>query len=627
MFYEYAEQYQPPFHPFSIGPSVANRTAWENLNPDLAKRLLCEGLRAQASPWSVIYATDYLDFARTGNRIHFEDKQFSRRQKLNDLIFAECIQHQGHFLDDIINGIYMICEESAWQLPPHNTYIKDTPQLPLPDTTRPVVDLFAAETGAVLASAVYLMKDSLDPVSPFIAETVKETLIKRIFTPYLHEYFWWMGDGTAHVNNWTVWCTQNVLIAAALTPIEESMRQQIFLKACKSIDYFLDEYGEDGCCDEGAHYYRHAGLCLFGCMEILNGMTGGHFAPLYQHEKIKNIASYVLNMHVNDHWYINFADCSAVTVRCSAREYLFGKRTGNANLMKLSAQDLKVNEDALLLDEHNTWYRLLQFSYWDEMMAYPTDGPIFHPELYYPSAGVFLTRDDTFCLAVKAGDNDDSHNHNDCGSFTLYKDGLPFFTDIGVETYCRKTFSPQRYKLWTMQSQYHNLPTFTGCEKTACASTPYALAADFAGQSGLYGIMENDGPQYAAHHVKWQIGESFSEISMELADAYPDTRVQSFVRHASFDKPQETITITDHYSCDGLTPVLSLITYEVPTWDPEKQILHVGDLGDCQIPNASKVIIECLPITDARLQLAWKADLWRILVTPEKDDLTLIITK
>ena len=69
---------------------------------------------------------------------------------------------------------------------------------------------------------------------------MKETLIKRIFTPYLHEYFWWMGDGTAHVNNWTVWCTQNVLIAAALTPIEESMRQQIFLKACRSIDYFLD---------------------------------------------------------------------------------------------------------------------------------------------------------------------------------------------------------------------------------------------------------------------------------------------------------------------------------------------------------------------------------------------------
>lgn len=43
MFYEYAEQYQPPFHPFSIGPSVANRTAWENLNRS-GKRLLYEGI-------------------------------------------------------------------------------------------------------------------------------------------------------------------------------------------------------------------------------------------------------------------------------------------------------------------------------------------------------------------------------------------------------------------------------------------------------------------------------------------------------------------------------------------------------------------------------------------------------
>ena len=35
----------------------------------------------------------------------------------------------------------------------HNSYIRDTPQLPLPDTTRPIVDLFAAETGALLALA------------------------------------------------------------------------------------------------------------------------------------------------------------------------------------------------------------------------------------------------------------------------------------------------------------------------------------------------------------------------------------------------------------------------------------------------------------------------------------------
>ena len=38
---------------------------------------------------------------------------------------------------------------------------------------------------------------------------------------------------------------------------------------------------------------------------------------------------------------------------------------------------------------------------------------------------LFIARDSSFCLAVKAGDNDDNHNHNDTGSLTLYKNGKP----------------------------------------------------------------------------------------------------------------------------------------------------------------------------------------------------------
>ncbi|WP_092282222.1 hypothetical protein [Caldicoprobacter faecalis] len=36
------------------------------------------------------------------------------------------------------------------------------------------------------------------------------------------------------------------------------------------------------------------------------------------------------------------------------------------------------------------------------------------------------------------------------------------FIDVGVETYTAKTFSSSRYEIWTMQSQYHNLPTVNG---------------------------------------------------------------------------------------------------------------------------------------------------------------------
>ena len=84
---------------------------------------------------------------------------------------------------------------------------------------------------------------------------------------------------------------------------------------------------------------------------------------------------------------------------------------------------------------------------------------VSHPDVYYKSVGLFVARDDTLCLAVKAGDNADSHNHNDTGSFTVYKNGLPLIIDVGVESYTQKTFSPRRYEIWTMQSAYHNLPT------------------------------------------------------------------------------------------------------------------------------------------------------------------------
>ena len=35
----------------------------------------------------------------------------------------------------------------------------------------------------------------------------------------------------------------------------------------------------------------------------------------------------------------------------------------------------------------------------------------------------------------------------------------------GVESYTKKTFSPQRYEIWTMQSAWHNLPTFDGVQQ------------------------------------------------------------------------------------------------------------------------------------------------------------------
>lgn len=614
MFKELARHYQQSFHPFCPSAPIGDRGKWESLDASLRQNLIDDAVSHRNVSYPVLQATDYLGFSRTGNRVLYEDKLFARRTILNALVLGECVEFQGNFLDDIINGIYVICEESAWQLPAHNSYIRDTVQLPLPDVTRPILDLFAAETGAVLAAVNYMMRDSLSTVSPMISPMIAKKLEERMFTPYLNEHFWWMGDGITPMNNWTVWCTQNVLIAAFLSDMEETRKKQIVQKACESIDYFLAEYGEDGCCDEGAQYYRHAGLCLFNCMEILNAVTGGHFAPLYQQEKVRNIASYILNVHVAEETYINFSDCSPMAGRCNAREFLFGKRTENPELCKMAAYDYRHSRLPLLPQEHNLYYRLQTVFHHTEMMEYPVDTPVIHRELFYPSVGLFMARDSRYCLGVKAGDNDDSHNHNDTGSFTLYKDGIPLFIDIGVETYQKKTFSPQRYEIWTMQSRFHNLPTFF--EASALPeNTDISLHTQ---------IMQKDGAAYSAKNVSHYFSDSSSGISFDIADAYGDSRIQSYERKVTLRKG-EGISVTDHAVCHGLTPVLSLITYETPVWDAPHRCLSMGSAAVCRINGAARIMAEPVPITDPRLQTAWKHDIWRVQVVFAGDSLELDI--
>lgn len=582
-----ARKFDSAFIAFCPFPAATDREAYETLPAHIKQEIVAEGERYLGYEYPVIRATDFMNFKRTGNRVAYEDLFFARRHALNGLLLAECVEYKGRFLDDIINGIFVICEESGWQLPPHNSYIRDTPQLILPDATNPVVDLFAAETGALLALASTLLKDALDEVSPFIVTRIQHELSTRIITPYLTRHFWWMGKGEEPMCNWTVWCTQNVLLTAFLGAFDDQTRRAVFQKAAASCDYFLKDYGDDGCCDEGAQYYRHAGLCLFGALDILNRVSGGCFVPLFQWEKIQNIASYILNVHVDDKYYFNFADCSPVAGRAGVREFLFGKATDQEALMHFAARDFQT-EGRLYTDEVNQinlYYRLKTLFTYEEIVRYDASAPILHKDIFYPSVGLFIVHDGVLSLAVKAGDNDDSHNHNDTGSLTLYKNGKPVLVDIGVESYTQKTFSPNRYEIWTMQSGYHNLPTINGTD-------------------------EKDGSSYCATNVKVELTGSTPNISMELATAYPLSDV-SYSRSVSLDKQTHTVHVQDNTNAKQV--ILNFITYEKPQVTENR--IRIGSLAEAHISGAELLTVETLPITDARLQTAWDHDLYRIRLT------------
>ena len=238
-------------------PDCGNRAFWDGLPPDYREQLLRDGENALEKDWPEILLSDYREFSQTGNRVHYENKFFERLRMLNALVLAEACSSRGRFLSKALDGLWLLLEQTSWCLPAHNSDVRDAKQYPLPRDLRPVLDLFAAETGANVALAEQILRPKLAEISPFLSEYVNTELRRRIFTPYLTRHFWWMGDGTSKMLNWTPWITGNVLLAALTREegsLTESEREQIVHRAAGSLDFFLDEYGEDGCCDEGAQY-------------------------------------------------------------------------------------------------------------------------------------------------------------------------------------------------------------------------------------------------------------------------------------------------------------------------------------------------------------------------------------
>ncbi|MBE6354663.1 heparinase II/III family protein [Treponema sp.] len=592
------------FTPFA---KASDRNTWNSISDEFRNFILKQAENAlqilRSKGWPQLNISLWHDFYKNGNRVNFENHHFNRRTLLIILVLAECFEHKGRFLEDITDGIFLICEESGWHLPAHNSYTRDTPQLPYPDSSRPIFELFAGETANLLSLTWYLLKEELDADSPMICERIQYELERRIITPYLTEHFWWMGNDDEPMCNWTPWCTQNALLAAFILPHSDELRKKILQKAFYSLDCFLKDYGEDGCCSEGAEYYRHAGLTFYNACDIINRVTDKLTESVYSIPKIKNIAEYILNMNIpHSEYFFNFADCSPRAGKSGAREFLFGKAVHSDALCSFAADQWKASstEEKLFnltadkLSQSNMYYTLQSiFADKEILEGLQKKTEPLSRNIWYKSIGVFIVHKGIFSAAAKAGNNADSHNHNDTGSFILYKNGEPFIIDVGVENYTQKTFSPQRYEIWTMQSSYHNLPE-------------------------LNGIMQQDGKEFRAEEVKTEE----NSISMNIAKAYPSSAgVKSYSRRISVSEEgldiDDSIVFNDK---DRALTVMNLMVKEKPLVNSSSMTITVGTTGSIRVKtdaSETDISVEPIEIADSRLRRTWPETIYRIKIKAE----------
>jgi len=330
----------------------------------------------------------------------------------------------------------------------------------------------------------------------------------------------------------------------------------------------------------------------------------------FGHPTVVTTARYLPITHIGGTWQVNFADGPGrLSDRATAYPLLrMGRHTG---------QD-EVVQHALAINKHTAGdgsmvRRLASVGRLVGLLLdtpRPTEGTAYpYPaDGFYPKTEVLTARQTPgsatgLYLAVKGGHNSESHNHNDVGSFVVALDGRPMVVDIGVGTYTRQTFSADRYSIFTMHSDFHNVPQVNGCSQPP-------------------------GREFATRGLAAAISTESAECRMDLVDAYPATAgLQHWQREARLDRnASAAVTVTDTWSLTS-TPsslVWHLIVHEdvevagdrVLVGDPRTRRLVIST------DPVLTVEVEQIDLTDVRLTDVWGPTLHRLVLTANPSPLS-----
>lgn len=511
------------WHPF---PTAGERVKWEGLPQGIRDAYIARGEKAIGFDWPSLTATSFLDHVRTGNRTRFQAERNQRRNALADLVMAECVAGNGRFLDQIANGIWVTCEETYWGVPAHLRL--QAAGKGLPDVMEPTVDLFAAETSALLSWASYLLGDQMETVSPLIVPRIAVEVERRILTPLLErEDFGWMGlrESDRRVNNWNPWINSNWLQSALLIEKDRDRLIQGVAKSLRSLDRFIEPYPQDGGCDEGPGYWGRAAASLYDCLEILESATNGAI-DVYDMPLLKNMGSFIYKLHIHGSYYVNFADAAPLVSPAASIIHRYGKRVGDAEMAAFGswlAHKQNIGEEGFGDSVARQLPALFGVA---DLLASEGKQPLPR-DAWFPDIQVMATRSqagvaDGFFVAAKGGSNFESHNHNDVGNFVVFADGKPLLIDTGVEPYTAKNASPQRYDIWTMSSNYHNVPQINGQPQQA-------------------------GEIFVAKDVSYDAHDTGVTYRLNIAQAYaPEAGVSSWIRTIGFERGKD-VQIEDVY--------------------------------------------------------------------------------
>src|SRR6266851_99906 len=169
--------------------------------------------------------TEYRLFRTSGERARYEAGYFLKRARLSAAALRLFVG-RTELRAVVQDYLWSICEESNWVLPAHE---------------RDLIDLFAAETGYLLAETLLLLDKTLDEE---VRHRVRAEVERRIYEPYLrffHLHSWYQG-----ASNWNGVCNSSIAATFLLLEPEEARVRRALEIALKGLQTFLETaFAED----------------------------------------------------------------------------------------------------------------------------------------------------------------------------------------------------------------------------------------------------------------------------------------------------------------------------------------------------------------------------------------------
>lgn len=491
------------------------------LNRDELKKLISRADEDLERPIPSLTLSDYRAYNITGSTVTYGRPYRLRMEMALRLAFAEIYTCEGKYFDKMLDVVWAMLDEPTWMLPEHTYHMPEeaTVRMPVPaavgERYAHGIELGSAYRGAVIALIYHYFEERFDAISPFINERILYTLKSRSIDPFCKYYFRWEGIGGNRVNNWCPWIVSNILLTTAIAESDAAVRATVVKRAFTFLDNFISWYKPDGGCDEGPTYWNAAAGCLFDALELLEDMSGGRI-NVYSEPLIKAMGEYEPRMNIMGRHFVNFADSRSTCGLDGHMLRRYGEKCGSAILESFGDSMLKLCGTSF---DVAIPYRTLRG------FTTPTrdvSGAVLKAatDTYFPDLKVMVLREsekpeEGLFFAMKGGHNNESHNHNDVGNFVVYNCGKPVLIDAGVGEYTKQTFSKDRYKIWSMQSLYHNLPSFDG-------------------------VGQPQGETYASQNEVYD--KDKRSLTLQLAGAYADEcGIVSYVRCGSLDGAVATV--------------------------------------------------------------------------------------